>query len=249
MKISQPSRCGRMTAGAARVRTAAIGSQRPDLVGGVGHRRAARRPPRPRSAADGPAPAAGAATAAPRLAGRWVGGRRRVRAVRPVRPVATAVYRGGCGTACCAMALYRCRTSRHADHCRVASDVRFCDNAKCLRHRLRVARDRLRWSPMACPRPRLRSGTRTPPGADGRAGRPPARTPRGRRPGTPAPPRSRRRQDSGAVLLPLSPICQYTAAFPCRRPRCSAWRSTASCGARALTGPAPSPFPQGRPRS
>src|SRR5215470_11962799 len=53
-----------------RLDRAAIGSQRPDLVGGVGHRRAARRPPRPRSAADGPAPAAGAATAAPRLIGR-----------------------------------------------------------------------------------------------------------------------------------------------------------------------------------
>ena len=46
----------------------------------------------------------------------------------------------------------------------------------------------------------------------------------------------------------LSPICQYTAARPCRRPRSPAWRSAASgaagCGEEALTGPAPSRLPR-----
>ena len=49
-----------------------------------------------------------------------------------------------------------------------------------------------------------------------------------------------------------SPICQYTAARPCRRPRSPAWRSAASgaagCGEGALTGPAPSRLPRSRPR-
>ena len=53
-------------------------------------------------------------------------------------------------------------------------------------------------------------------------------------------------------VVPLSPICQYTAARPCRRPRSPAWRSAASgaagCGEEALTGPAPSRLPRSRPR-
>ena len=54
------------------------------------------------------------------------------------------------------------------------------------------------------------------------------------------------------AAVPLSPICQYTAARPCRRPRSPAWRSAASgaagCGEEALTGPAPSRLPRSRPR-